>query len=91
MRVTVSLNPRHENDRRISFLEVLAASGNDIELTYYPSDLKDTAAEPSLENLGVEKYLTNLVNAVVYVDLKGKSHELYRKVNIIHERKTTTW
>lgn len=87
MLVTVTLNPKHESDRRYSFLEVLAASGNVIELTYTGSDLLDPEAPVSLENLGVHKYLQKLSHSVVFVHDDGRREELYKKVNIFYERR----
>jgi hypothetical protein len=79
MEIVIRLNSKFEHDRVISFYEQLAVSGHNIELVFRKADLKNPDEPPSLENLGVTKYLQNLVEGIIYDD--GSPQELYRLVN----------
>lgn len=81
MEITVKLNPKHESYQVTAFYETLASSGHEVELVFRQADLLDQDAEPSLGNLPVPKYTLRLINSVTFLDKKGKSIELYRRVN----------
>lgn len=81
MEIAIGLNPKHESHQVTAFYEQLAVSGHVIGLVYRSEDLLNPDEPPSLENLGVRKHLQNLVHRVIFVDKKGKTHELYSRVN----------
>jgi hypothetical protein len=89
MKINISRNPKHASDRWISFLEVLAASGNYIEFIYTKEDLKNDE-KPTLENLGASGYIKKLANKIVYQN-GNENIVLYEKVNIVYQRKETMW
>ena len=79
MHLEIKLNPRHGNDRIVSFFEGLHTSSHHIVLVFEESDLKNPDGEPSLENLGITKHLQNLVHGVIFKKSDGSTLELYKR------------
>ena len=81
MEIAIGLNPKHESHQVTAFYDLLATSDHVIGLVYRSEDLLNPDESPSLENLGVPKHIQNKVHRIIFVDKKGKTHELYCRVN----------